>query len=67
MTHTAQIVKEIHKVHTRKTRAVMSWTDTEGKRHAKILNLWEPQATELLNRTVKWASHNGIEIMIRPA
>jgi hypothetical protein len=65
MTHTARITKEIH-VHKPATRMLMSYTDTKGERCAKILKMGNPNDDAFLLKTLRWASHNGVEIVFRP-
>jgi hypothetical protein len=45
---------------------LMSYTDTKGERCAKILKMGNPNDDAFLLKTLRWASHNGVEIVFRP-
>lgn len=68
MTISASVTKELnqHPVHKKRTQMVMTYTDSNGERTAKILNMWETNAQDLIVRTIRWASHNGVEVNFRP-
>ncbi len=63
---TSQLTRDLH-THKPQTRMIMSWTDESRRKHAKLLNMNDPKASQLLLRTARWASYHGIEIVLRPA
>lgn len=64
--NTARVTKDVH-VHKPKTRMIMTFTDKEGKKDSKLLNMGESAADRLILKTLRWASYNGIEVTFRPA
>lgn len=67
MSHSARITKDIHdQIHTPQKRILMCYRDRESKPNAKILDMRNPEASELVIRTLKWATLHGIEVTFRP-
>lgn len=59
------ITKDVHEMtHTPILRVLISYS-YENKRNAKLVTL-DSRGLALLTRTIKWAAHKGIEIIIRP-
>jgi hypothetical protein len=45
---------------------LLSYTDEAGVKHAHVLKLDEREAVNLMIRTARWASWNGVELTIKP-
>lgn len=67
MNHTAQITRDMH-THTRQTRLLMTYVDpASSEKVAKLINnLGSHETGKYLIRTLRWASHNGVEVIFRP-
>lgn len=63
--NTSRITRDLH-VHKPEIRSLMTYADTQGKRVSNVLDLRDPKAVAVLVRTLKWAAHNGVEVIIRP-
>lgn len=63
---TAHITKQIrdNTIHTPVLRVLMRY-EYQGKSHVKLVTL-NQQEMSIINRTIKWAAHKGIEIRFQP-
>lgn len=69
MSDTSAIVREMNpQVHKPVTRMIMSYIDPKTKKpDSKLLRMGDRQADAFLLKTLRWASHNGVEVTFRPA
>lgn len=58
--------EECH-VHKPMIRALMTYSDKNGKRQAHLIQIGDARGEALIQRTIRYAMHNGIEVTIRPA
>jgi len=65
MSPTARIVKDLH-VHKLITKMVMTYRDESNKAIAIILEMKSDEHMTRAIRTLRWASHRGIEVTFRP-
>jgi hypothetical protein len=64
--NTSNITREAH-VHKPVTRMLMSYSDKQGKRVTKLLDMRHTTTGAFIFQTLRWASHNGVEVTFRPA
>lgn len=65
MSYTAEITKDLH-VHKPITKMLMTYTDKSNQKQALICNMGSPADTNRIIKTLRWASHHGIEVIFRP-
>lgn len=69
--NSAKIVKQIHdnteRSHKPLTRMIMIYNDKAGQRQTQLIKMGTPGGEQLIQKTLRWASYNGIEVTFRPA
>jgi len=65
MSYTSGIVKEMH-VHKPVTKMLMLYTDQESRKQAIVCNMGSNADMTRIIKTLRWASHHGIEVIFRP-
>ena len=69
MSTTASITRELNPpAHRPVTRMIMTYVDPKTKQtDSRLLRMGDRQADAFLIKTLRWASHNGVEVTFRPA
>ncbi len=69
MSSTSTIVSDLHntgKTHRPIAKILMTYANKEGVKVVNLLDMSNGSDRSLLTRTVSWAAHNGVEIILRP-
>ena len=65
MSYTSGIVKEM-RVHKPVTKMLMLYVDKESRKQVIVCNMGSSDDTNRIIKTLRWASHHGIEVIFRP-
>jgi hypothetical protein len=68
--NSAKIVRQMRenteRPHKPLTRMIMIYEDKAGVRHSNLIKMGTPGGEQLIQKTLRWASYNGIEVTFRP-